>query len=158
MHRNAVAEMPWVLENTGSFILKKIENAVYARVTLELLQLKSSKWTWYLLQFLIPYWKTFRNLSSLSRNLTYLSLLNSVLLLSRFSVSLKSHGNYFFRWVAYESLFSRFSVLISYNMWSSNHFPYPAVSHVFQGPGFPGSRFFRVHIFQGPGPGSGSRF
>ena len=43
MHRNAVAEMPWVLENTGSFILKKFENTVYARVTLELLQLKSSK-------------------------------------------------------------------------------------------------------------------
>ena len=39
MHRNAVAEMPWVLENTGSFIFKKIENTVYARFTQELLQL-----------------------------------------------------------------------------------------------------------------------
>ena len=36
-------------------------------------------------------------------------------------------------------------------------FPYPAVSHVFQGPGFSGSRFFRVEVFQGPGF-SGSRF
>ena len=36
-------------------------------------------------------------------------------------------------------------------------FPYPAVSHVFQGPGSSGSRFFRVQVFQGPGPGSGSR-
>ena len=39
MHRNAVAEMPWVLENTGSFIFKKFENTVYARFTEELLQL-----------------------------------------------------------------------------------------------------------------------
>ena len=31
MYRNAEAEMPWVLENTGSFILKKFENTVYAR-------------------------------------------------------------------------------------------------------------------------------
>ena len=53
-------------------------------------------------------------------------------------------------------------MLISYNMWSSNHFPYPAVSHVFQGPDFTGSGS-RVRV-QGPGsgskvqgPGSGSR-
>ena len=94
--------------------------------------------------------------SSLLRSLTYLSLLNSLLFLSRFSVSLKSLDNYFFRWFAYKSLFSRFSVLISYNMWSSNHF---SISSCF--PCFPGSRFFRVQDFQawvqGPGPRSGSR-
>ena len=28
---------------------------------------------------------------------------------------------------------------------------------VFQSPSFSGSRFFRVQVFQGPGPGSGSR-
>ena len=39
MHRNTVAEMPWVLENAGSFIFKKFENTVYARFTQELLQL-----------------------------------------------------------------------------------------------------------------------
>ena len=39
MHRNPVVEMPWILENTGSFILKKFENTVYARFTQELLQL-----------------------------------------------------------------------------------------------------------------------
>ena len=39
MHRKAVAEMPWVLENTWSFTFKKIENTVYARFTKELLQL-----------------------------------------------------------------------------------------------------------------------
>ena len=33
MHRNAVAEMPWVLENAGSFIFKKFETTVYARFT-----------------------------------------------------------------------------------------------------------------------------
>ena len=55
-------------------------------------------------------------------------------------------NNYFFRWFAYKSLLSRFSVLISYNMWSSNHF---SISSCF--PCFSGSRFFRVHVFQGPG-------
>ena len=83
---------------------------------------------------------------------SYLSLLNSFLFLSRFSVSLKSLDNYFFRWFAYKFLFSRFSVLISYNMWSSNHF---SISNCF--PCFPGPRFFRVQVFQarvqGPGPG-----
>ena len=54
--------------------------------------------------------------------------------------SLKSLNNYFFRWIAYKSLFSRFSVL-SYNMWSSNHFP---ISSCF--PCFSGSRFFRVRV------------
>ena len=39
MRRNAVAEMLWVIENTESFISKKFQNTVYARFTLELLQL-----------------------------------------------------------------------------------------------------------------------
>ena len=94
----------------------------------------------------ISYWKMFGNLSSLLRNLTYLSLLNSFLFLSRFSVSLKSLDNYFFRWFAYKSLLSRFSVLISYNMCSSNHFP---ISSRF--PCFSRSRFLRVQVFQGRG-------
>ena len=93
---------------------------------------------------MISYWKIFRNSSSLLRNLTYLALLNSFLFLSRFSVSLKSLDNCFFRWFAYKPLLSRFSGLISY-MWSSNHF---SISSCF--PCFAGSRFFRV---QGPGPG-----
>ena len=101
---------------------------------------------------MIAYWKIFRNLSTLLRNLTYLSLLNSFLFLSRFSVSLKSLNNYFFRWFAYKSLLSRFSVLISYSMWSSNHF---SISSCF--PCFSRSKFFRVQVFrvqvQGPVPG-----
>ena len=101
---------------------------------------------------MISYWKNFRNLSSLLRNLTYLSFLNSFLFLSRFSVSLKSLDNYFFRWFAYKSLLSRFSVLISYNVWSSNHF---SLSSRF--PCFSRSTFFTVQIFQGLGF-SGSRF
>ena len=138
------------------------------------------------MQFLISYWKMFRNLSSLLHDLTYLSLLNSFIFLSRFSVTLKSLDNYFFRWFAYKSFLSRFSVLISYNMCSSNHFSissrFPCFSRssffrveVFQSPGFLGSRFFKVQVFrvqvfriqvlgpgpwsrvQGPGPGSGSR-
>ena len=109
---------------------------------------------------MISYWKNFRSLWSLLRNLTYVSLLNSFLFLSRFSVSLKSLDNYFFRWFAYKSLLSRFSVLINYNMCSSNHFSisirFPCFSRsrlfqrveVFQGPGFSGSRFFRVQVFR----------
>ena len=94
---------------------------------------------------MISYWKIFGNLSSLLCNRT--SLLNSFLFLSRFSVSLKSLGNYFFRWFAYKSLLSRSSVLISYNMWSSNHF---SISSCFAC--FSGSSFFRDQV-QRPGPG-----
>ena len=77
--------------------------------------------------------------------------------------------NYFFRCFAYKSLLSRFSVLINYNMWSSDHFStssrFPRFSgsrffrvQVFQGLGFSGSRFFRVQVFQCPGfSRSGSR-
>ena len=83
---------------------------------------------------------------------SYLSLLNLFLFSSRFFVSLKSLDKSFFRWFAYKYLLTRFSVLISYNMRSSNHF---SISSCF--PCFSRSRFFRVQVFQGPGPGSGSR-
>ena len=100
---------------------------------------------------------------------SYLSLLNSFLFLSRFSFSLQSLNNYFFRGFAYKSLLNRFSVLIYCIMWSSNHFSICSCFlrflgsslfrvQVFQGSGFSESRFFRVQVFQGPGPGSGSRF
>ena len=79
---------------------------------------------------------------------SYLSLLNSFLFLSRFSVSLKSLNNYFFKRFAYKSILNRFSVLINYIMWSSNHF---STSSWFLR--FLGSRLFRVQVFQGPGPG-----
>ena len=95
--------------------------------------------------------------SSLLYNLIYLSLLDSFLFLRRFSAFLKSLDNYFLRWFAYKSLLSRFSVLISYNMWSSNHFSIPS-----RFPCFSRLRFFRFQVFQGPGFSesrfSGSRF
>ena len=74
-------------------------------------------------------------------------------------------------------LLNRFSVLINYIVWSSNHFSTsscfsgsrffsvqvfqgPGLSgfkflwvQVFAGPGFSGSRFFKVQVFQGPGLG-----
>ena len=62
----------------------------------------------------------------------------------------KKLDNYFFRWFVYKSLLSRFPVLISYNMGSSNHFSIPSCL-----PCFSGSRFFRVQVFQSPGPGFG---
>ena len=94
---------------------------------------------------------------SLLHTLTYLFLFNSFLLLSKFSVFLKSFKNSFFRWLACKSLLSTFSMLVSGIMWSSNFFLHPAVFNVFHGPGFSGSRFFRVQVFQGP-DFSGSRF
>ena len=42
-----MAEMPWVLGNTGSFIFKRIENAVYATVLAKVFQTDCSfsvKW------------------------------------------------------------------------------------------------------------------
>ena len=74
-----------------------------------------------------------------------------IFILKEFFCFLKSLDNYFFGWFAYKSLLSRFSVLISYNMCLLIIFPYPAVSHVFQGSGLSGSRFFKVQVFQGPG-------
>ena len=50
---------------------------------------------------------------------------------------------------------SRFSVLISYICGYLIIFPYPAVSHDFQGPDFLGYRFFMVQVrAQGPDPDS----
>ena len=58
-----------------------------------------------------------------------------VLFLSTFSVIL---NDYFFWWLVYKSLVSRFLVLISCTMWSYNLF---SVSNIFQGPGFYGPGF-----------------
>ena len=98
---------------------------------------------------------------------SYLSLLNSFLFLSRFSVSLKSLDNYFFKGFAYKSFLNRLSVLINYIVWSSNHFFTSSCFlnflgsrlfrvQVFQRLGFSRSMFFRVMVFQSPGF-SGSR-
>ena len=68
----------------------------------------------------------------------------------------------FFRWLDYKSLLSRFSALINYIVWSYNLFfciqLFPTffmvqvfMVLVFQGPGFSGSRFYRVWV-QGLGP------
>ena len=59
-----------------------------------------------------------------------LLFLNFLLFLSTFSVVL---NDYFFRWLVYKFLLSRFLVLINYIIWSYNLF---SVSNVFQGPGF----------------------
>ena len=87
--------------------------------------------------------------------------MNSFSFLSRFSISLKSFNNYFCRRFAYKSDLNRFSVLINYIVWSSNHFFTSSCFlsflgsrlfrvQVFQSPGFWRSRFFRVQVFQGP--------
>ena len=88
----------------------------------------------------------FLKLIKLLQNLTYLLFLSLFLLLSTFSAFLKSLSNYYFRWLAYKSFLSRFSVLIN------------VVFQVFQSPGFAGSRFCKVQVLQGPGfSGSSSR-
>ena len=103
---------------------------------------------YYSFSFLIE--KSFWNLSSLLHNLTYCHL-NLFLSLSIFSVFLSDF--FFFRWLAYKSFLSRFSVFINYIMWSDNLF---SVSSCF--PCFSWSSLFRVQVFQGLSPGSGPKF
>ena len=83
-------------------------------------------------------------------------------------------SDYFSRWLAYKSFLSRFSVLMSHTMCSSNLFSASSCFQrfswsrvfrvqVFLGPGFSGSsffgyRFFRVQVFLSLGPGPRSRF
>ena len=86
-----------------------------------------------------------------------------------FCLPKKSLDNYFFRWFTYKSFLADFQCYQVVICGLLINFPYPAVSHVFQGPAFSVSRFFRVQVFQspgfsgcgsrvqGPGPGSGSR-
>ena len=121
----------------------------HARFTPGLLQLlftffdwKTSKWACHLLQFSFLMEKSFQNLSSLLHYLT--NVLNLFLFISTFSVFL---NDYFFKWLDYKSLLSRFSLLINYIMWSYNIF---SVSNCF--PHFSWSWFFRVQV-QDLGPG-----
>ena len=93
--------------------------------------------------------QSFWNLSSLL--LSYLSLWNSFLLsvLSTFSVFLKSLTDLFCSvGKSYKSLLNRFSVLINYAVLCGLPicFLHPVVSHVFYGPDFSGSRFFRIQV------------
>ena len=90
------------------------------------------------------------NLSSLFHNPTYLWLSDSFLFLSTLK-NLKNLSNYFLRWVAYKSFLSRFSVLIDNTMWFTIQFFFwhPAISNVIHGPGFSGTMFFRIQLFQG---------
>ena len=108
---------------------------MHTRFTHGLLQLlftffnwKTSKWAYHLLQFFISYWEKFLKLIKFITQ-SYLLLLNLLLFLSTFSVIL---NDYFFRWLVYKSMISRFLVLINYIMWSYNLF---SASNVFQGPG-----------------------
>ena len=71
----------------------------------------------------------FRNWPSILHILIYLSLLNSFLFLSRFSVSLKSLNNYIFRRFAYKSLLKgclRYKTILCHklalNVWLMNFF------------------------------------
>ena len=113
---------------------------------------------YYNFSFLIE--KSFWNLSSLLRNLTYLLLLNSFLFLGTFSLFIKKPQQLFFQTACLQVS----SVLINCTMWSfylfsaSSCFPPFSLSRFFQGPGFSEFRFFRVQVFYGPGfSGSGSR-
>ena len=98
---------------------------------------------YYNFSFLIE--KSFWNLSSLLHNLThrlnFFFIHKHVFCLPQWL---------FFRWLADESLLSRFSALINYIMWSYNLFP---VSSSF--PRFSWSWLFRVQV-QGLGAGFGN--
>ena len=65
--------------------------------------------------------------------------------LPRWEPSLKSLNNYFSRMFAYKSFINRFSMLMNYILWFSNHF---STSSYF--PRFSGCRFFIIQVHQGP--------
>ena len=122
----------------GGCFWKTWEDSIHARFNKGLLQLlftffdwKTSKWAYHLKQFFISYWGKFLKLTKFIAQ-SYLLLLNLFLSLSTFSVFLY---DYFFKWLAYKFLLSRFSVLTNYIMWSYNLF---SVSD------FSGSKFFRA--------------
>ena len=91
-------------------------------------------------QFFISYWEKFLELIKF---ITIVLIYCLWIFLSTFSVFL---NDYFFKWLAYKSLLSRFSVLINYMCDLTIFFPYPAVFDVFHGSGYLRSRFFRVCI------------
>ena len=109
---------------------------------------KRSKWAYHLLQFFISYWEKFLKLikfiTQSHSSFEFFFIHKHVFCLPQWL---------FFRWLADESLLSRFSALINYIMWSYNLFP---VSSSF--PRFSWSWLFRVQVFQGPSPRSGCRF
>ena len=98
-------------------------------------------------QFFISYWEKFLELIKF---ITIVLIYCLWIFLSTFSVFL---NDYFFKWLAYKSLLSRFSVLINYIVWSYNLF---SISSCFWR--FSWFRVFKVQVFQGLHPGSGFRF
>ena len=89
----------------------------------------------YTFLFLIEnnFWK----MTSLSHNLSYLSLLNSFLLLSTFSVFMKNLNNFFSGGLLLSFFLADFQ----------SFFCIQSFFHVLHGPGFLGSRFFCVQDF-----------
>ena len=109
----------------------------------------------YTFLFLIE--KSFWKMSSLLHYLTYLSLLNSFLLLSTFSVFMKNLNNFFS-----DGLFTSFFLADFQSFFCIQLFPRFSWSRffriqIFLCSSFLGSRFFWVRV-QGLGPGSRSRF
>ena len=94
--------------------------------------------------------KSFRNLSSLLHNLTYLSLLNSFLLLSTFSVFLECLNSYFPNYLL-TSLFSvnKLYYVVFQSFFCIQLFPTFFRAQDFQGPGFSGYGFrVRVQVLE----------
>ena len=108
---------------------------------------KTSKWAYHLLQFLIYCWEKFLKLIIPQSLLIAFEFFLFFLFFSHFLTSSTNLDDYFFRWLAYKSLLSRFSLLINYIMSFSNLF---SDSSYF--PCFSWSRVFRVQGFQGPSP------
>ena len=118
---------------TGSYFWKIWVFSIHTRFTEGLLQLQNFHF----------YWESFLKLIKFITQ-SDLLLLNLFLFLSTFSVFL---NDYFFRWLAYKFVFSRFSVLTNYILWSYNFF---SVSSCFSC--FSWFRIFWVWV-QGVGPG-----
>ena len=133
-----------------NFFENRLQHRCFPEYTLYKLDLLTDYYNWFLIsliekhlnlpQFFISYWEKFLELIKF---ITIVLIYCLWIFLSTFSVFL---NDYFFKWLAYKSLFSRFSVLINYMCDLTIFFPYPAVFDVFHGSGYLRSRFFSVCI------------
>ena len=137
---------------------------------------KTSKWAHYLLHFFISYWEKLLKLikfiiQSYLLPFEFVFILKHIFCLRQWFfldglpfefVFILKHifclSLIFFRWLAYKSLLSRFSVLINYVMWSDNLFSLSSCFPCFSWSSLFAVRIFRFQVFQGLSPGSGSKF
>ena len=139
-----------------NFLKNRLQHRCFPEYTVYMLDLLRDFYNCFLLsliekhlnlqKFFIFYWEKFLKLIKF---ITILLIYCFWILLSTFSVFL---NDFFFRWLAYKSLLNRFSVLIILCDLTIFYL-YPAIFWRFSW-----FRVFKVQVFQGPHPRSGSGF